>query len=154
MHLVSRGAFIAAIVLAAAIGACGGGEENPPSATPSVSPSASPSGTPEGTLPPLTLSATVNPHSVVSGETVTVSFTSAPRAIIGFRVIDAAGDTVVEDTARAGADGIAEYELVATGAAGTWLLSAAAGRTILDLLRLQAAPVPGPNTADVSFEVR
>ncbi len=158
MELVKRGAFIAPIVLAVALAACGGGENNAPSATHSAASStaaaATASGTPSGTQAPLTLSATVSPESAAIGETVTVTFTTAPNAVIGFQVVDAAGKTTVQVSLTAHSDGTAVYKLTAAAPAGKWLVSAAAGRSVFDLLRLQAAPTAGPNTADVNFEVR
>jgi len=157
MDLVKRGAFIAAIVLAFAVTACGGGESTP-SATQSAAPSTTApetaSGTPSGTQEPLTLSGTVNPESVTVGETVTVTFTTAPNAIVGFQVVDPTGKTTVQASLNAHPDGTAVYKLTAAEPTGKWLVSAAAGRSILDLLKLQAAPTSGPNTVDVNFDVR
>ena len=151
---------LATFVLAVTLGACGGGEDEPSSTpltssptTATESPSAE-TGTPEPSLPPLTLEASISPESVARGETATVTFTTEPRAIIGFQVVDAAGETIVQSTVTAGADGTAVYEIMAAEPPGTWTVSAGAGRTIIELLIMQANPVPGPNTADVTFEVR
>jgi len=53
-----------------------------------------------------------------------------------------------------GSDGIATYKQPIAGPQGTWRVEAAEGVTIQDLLRLQAAPTAGPETADATFEVR
>jgi hypothetical protein len=85
---------------------------------------------------------------------VTVTFVTRAGAFIGLQVIDAEGNTVGQQMVTAGSDGKALYDFVAQGAPGSWLISAAAGATIDDLLRLQASPVPGPNTVDRTIEVQ
>jgi hypothetical protein len=138
--------------------ACGGGEEKQ-SATPSPTISASPApttpaGTPTATGQ-LTLDiASVSPSTVHVGDRVTVTFSTRAHAVIGLQVVDGAGDTVAQDMVTVGSDGKAPYDFVAQGSPGSWLISAAAGATIEDLLRLQASPVPGPNTVDRTIEVQ
>ena len=147
---------LAFIALAGVLGACGGGvEQLSPTTAPAVSPSPSTdTGTPRPSLPPLVLEASVTPESVAVGETATVTWRTAADALIGFEVVDAAGKTLVQSTAHAGTDGTATYDVTAAEPKGTWTVSAAAGRSIIDLLILQANPLPGPNTADVTLEVR
>lgn len=157
MRLTLYGIALLSLLLAS-VAACGGGAEKP-SATPSATISASPSPTAPATTPPsggeLTLDvASVAPSAVHVGDTVTVTFVTRARAVIGLQVIDGAGNTVAQEMVTAGSDGKAPYDFVAEGAPGSWLVSAAAGATIEDLLRLQASPVPGPNTVDRTIEVQ
>jgi hypothetical protein len=135
---------------------CGGNEEAKVSATPGVT------GTPLATSPaPATSPAEITlqipsvvPSPAHLGEEAVVTFKTAPGAIIGFTILDGAGQIAAQTNVTAGADGIATYGLVLTGAKGTWLVQAAAGATIDDLLRLQASPTAGPYSADFSFEVQ
>jgi hypothetical protein len=137
--------------------ACGGGEEPSPTVSPSVTfpgsatpPVSTPTATGEFTLTIDSIEAT----TVRLGDTVTVTFATRPRAVIGLQVVDGEGSLVVQDIFTAGSDGKAPFDFVAEGAAGQWAISAAAGATLTDLLRLQASPVPGPNTVDRLIEVR
>jgi hypothetical protein len=148
-------ALVSFLVLGAA--ACGGGEEASP--TPSSTASATASPTAAATTPPATGELTldissVSPSAIHVGDTVTVTFVTRAGAFIGLQVIDAEGNTVGQQMVTAGSDGKALYDFVAQGAPGSWLISAAAGATIDDLLRLQASPVPGPNTVDRTIEVQ
>jgi hypothetical protein len=88
------------------------------------------------------------------GDTVTVTFATLPRAVIGLQVLDGEGNLVAQEMLTAGSDGSAPFDFIAEGAAGQWMISAAAGATQADLLRLQASPVPGPNTVDRVIEVQ
>lgn len=135
--------------------ACGDDEEA------QVSPSPGAAATPSATTPApattpaeLTLEITsVFPEQARLGDEAFVTFETAPDAVIGFTILDGAGQTAAQDNVTAGSDGVATYSLVLSGAKGTWLVQAAAGATINDLLRLQASPVGGAYSDDFSFVV-
>lgn len=117
-----------------------------------------PAGTPEATVTPggpLTLAiSSVLPNPASVGDEVTITFKTQPLAIIGFQITDAAGNIAAQDMVTAGADGSATYTYAVAEPKGTWTVEAAAGATIEALLQLQAAPTPGPQTADTTFEVQ
>ena len=150
MRLVLCGIAILSLLLTA-VSACGGDEEPSPTAPGSATPSiTTPAATGELTL----AIDSIEPSTVRLGDTVTVTFASLPRAVIGLQVLDGAGNLVAQEMLTAGSDGSAPFDFVAEGAAGQWMISAAAGATLADLLRLQASPVPGPNTVDRVIEVQ
>jgi hypothetical protein len=104
---------------------------------------------------PLTLDITsLSPSTVHTGDAVAVVFQTRAGAVIGLEVIDGAGNIVAQQQLTASSDGSAPYQFTATGTAGTWTISAAAGATVADLLGLQASPVSGANTVDRSFQVQ
>lgn len=144
-----------AIITVASIAACGGGSS---SETPTPSASEAPTTTATAaptSAGPLTLSiGSIEPDPASMGDTVTVTFITRPTAVIGLEVIDGGGNIVAQDQLTAGSNGSAVYSFDASGDAGTWTVSAAAGATVQDLLKLQASPVAGPNTADGQFEVQ
>lgn len=134
--------------------ACGGGASTTPTPSPSHAPSvtATPSPTATG---PLTLDVTsLLPSTVHTGDAVTVVFQTRAGAVIGLEVIDGAGNVVAQQQLTASSDGSAPFQFTANGTTGTWTISAAAGATIADLLKLQASPVSGSNTVDRSFQVQ
>jgi hypothetical protein len=93
-----------------------------------------------------------NPANV--GDEVTITFKTQPMALIGFQITDAAGNIASQNVVTAGADGTATFAYTVAEPKGTWNVEAAAGATAADLLRLQASPTPGPETADTTFEVQ
>jgi len=143
------------------LSACGGKEAaptltaRPTQATATPSPAASPAtATPApGARLTLTISS-ISPNPAKIGDEVTVTFRSQPEAVIGFQITDSQGTIVAQTMATAGSDGTATYKQPIEGPHGTWRVEAAAGATIQDLLRLQAAPTPGPETADGTLEVQ
>ena len=153
--------FLVSALAVVLLSACGGEEANPtPTARPTrapvtPSPAASPAtATPApGTQLTLTISS-VSPNPAKIGDQVTVTFRTQPAAVIGFQITDSQGTIVAQTMATAGSDGMATYNQAIAGPQGTWLVEAAAGATIQDLLRLQAAPTPGPEAADATFEVQ
>lgn len=153
--LVSSVAIIIFILAIAA--SCGDDDDSSSDATPTVPPTSSPGPAATTAAPSgeITLDVeSVEPAAVMLGDTVTVTFVTSPGAVIGLRVLDAEGSVVSQDQLTAGEDGKAPYDFVAEGAAGTWLVSAAAGATVQDLLALQASPVPGPYSVDREIEVQ
>ncbi len=156
MRLVLCGIAILSLLLTA-VSACGGDEEPSPTVSPSVSfpGSVTPSVTTPAATGELTLAiASIEPGSVLLGDTVTVTFATRPSAVIGLQVVDGEGNVVAQQMLTAGSDGSAPFDFVAEGTAGQWMISAAAGATLADLLRLQASPVSGPNTVDRVIEVQ
>ena len=156
MRLVLCGIAILSLLLTA-VSACGGDEEPSPTASPSVSVpgSATPSITAPAATGELTLAIeSIEPSTVRLRDTVTVTFATRPRAVIGLQVVDGEGNLVAQEMLTAGSDGSAPFDFVAEGTVGQWMISAAAGATLADLLRLQASPVPGPNTVDRLIEVQ
>ena len=143
------------------LSACGGEEASPtPTARPTQAP-ATPSPAASPAIPtlapgtPLTLTiASISPTPAKIGDQVTVTFRTQPGAVIGFQITDSQGKTVVQKLMTVGSDGTATYEQTIAGPQGTWRVEAAAGATIDDLLQLQAAPTPGPETANATFEVQ
>ncbi len=85
---------------------------------------------------------------------MTILFKTQPGAVIGFEITDPQARTVAQTMVTAGRDGTASYRQTAEAVPGTWRVEAAAGATIQDLLRLQAQPTSGPETADATFEVQ
>jgi hypothetical protein len=149
---------IAIIIFLFAIAAsCGDDDDASSDATPTVPPTSSPAPAATTAAPSgeITLDVeSVEPEAVQLGDTVTVTFVTSPGAVIGLRVFDGEGSVVSQDQLTAGDDGRAPYDFVAEGAVGTWLVSAAAGATVQDLLALQASPVPGPYSVDQEIEVQ
>ena len=152
---------LAAVVLSA----CGGEEAAPtPTTAPTVSPTRAPATTSPAASPavssptpgaPLILTiSSISPAPAKVGDQVTVIFETRPGAVIGFQITDSGGKIVVQTMLTVGSDGTATYKQPIAGPQGTWRVEAAAGTTIQDLLRLQAAPTAGPETADATFEVR
>jgi hypothetical protein len=147
-----------AIVL---LSACGGEEASPtPTARPTQAPAtSSPAASPAvptlapGTPVTLTI-ASISPTPAKIGDQVTVTFKTQPGAVVGFQITDSQGKSVAQTLVLVSSDGTATYTLAITGPQGTWRVEAAAGATIDDLLRLQAAPTPGPETATATFEVQ
>jgi hypothetical protein len=145
------------IFLFAIASGCGDDDDSSSDATPTIPPTSSPTAaaTTPATSGEITLDVeSVEPATVMLGDTVTVTFVTSPGAVIGLRVLDAEGSVFSQDQLTAGDDGRAPYDFVADGAAGTWLVSAAAGATVQDLLALQASPVPGPYSVDQEIEVQ
>ncbi len=141
--------------------ACGGGGGEKATSTPqpsSTTIATTPAGTPRATLtpgPPLTLAiSSVLPNPANVGDEVTITFKTQPMALIGFQITDAAGNIASQNVVTAGADGTATFAYTVAEPKGTWNVEAAAGATAADLLRLQASPTPGPETADTTFEVQ
>jgi hypothetical protein len=136
--------------------ACGGGGNASPTPTPTPNHAPSVTATPiPTTTGPLTLDiASLSPSTVHTGDAVAVVFQTRAGAVIGLEVIDGAGNIVAQQQLTASSDGSAPYQFTATGTAGTWTISAAAGATVADLLGLQASPVSGANTVDRSFQVQ
>lgn len=155
-------AFAVLVVASMLFAACGGGGEASP--TPSVKPSesagptspAAASPTPAGSPapPPVLTINSVSPDPAKVGDKVTVTFKTEPSAMIGFQITDPNGQIAIQMQAQAGADGIATYDYTVSGATGKYLVEAAAGRSIADLLMLQIRPTTGPNTADATFQVQ
>ncbi len=143
------------------LSACGGEEATPtPTARPTQAPATpSPAASPATPTPapgtPLTLTiSSISPTPAKIGDQVTVTFTTQPEAVIGFQITDSQGKTVAQTMVPADSDGTATYTQAIAGPQGTWRVEAAAGATAQDLLRLQAAPTPGPETANATFEVQ
>lgn len=143
------------------LSACGGEEATPtPTARPTQAPATpSPAASPATPTPapgtPLTLTiSSISPTPAKIGDQVTVTFTTQPEAVIGFQITDSQGKSVAQTLVPVGSDGTATYALPIAGPQGTWRVEAAAGATAQDLLRLQAAPTPGPETANATFEVQ
>ena len=153
-------AAILVLVAAALLEACGDGEKTAPTQTasqPPSTPTATASAATPATTPgaPLTLTiASILPKPAKVGDSVTITFETRAGAVIGFQITDPQGQTAAQTLVTAGSDGTATYELTIDGPPGTWLVEAAAGASIADLLRLQASPSPGPQTADATFEVQ
>ena len=143
---------LAIALVAVLLSACGGEEAVP---TPTASPTRAPataSPTPSG---PLTLTIiSVSPSPAKVGDQVTVTFKTQPGAAIGIQITDSAGKIVAQTMLTAGSDGTATHKQPIAGPTGAWRVEAAAGATIQDLLRLQASPTAGPQTAVATFQVQ
>jgi ABC-type glycerol-3-phosphate transport system substrate-binding protein len=161
----SMPAIIAALLLSALLlSACGDGDEDgdAQTATPTEEPVATATATPTSTEEPtpdsdgtITLSITsVSPDPAAPGDEVAIVFETAPGAEIGLQVTDSEGNTVAQTQLTAGPDGIATYHHIVDVPAGAWLVEAAAGATVQDLLALQLNPVAGPHSDEASFEVQ
>ncbi len=154
------GGILLALLSMTLLTACGGGEQTPSrTAASSMSPStatavsqASPGST---AVSQLTLAITsISPSPAKSGERITIMFKTQPAALIGLQITDANGRIVTQSMVVAGSDGTAIFQDTLKGPPGKWLVEAAAGLGITDLLRLQASPTSGPETADSPFEVQ
>ncbi len=153
-----------AVVLLAACGG-GGGSATSTATTPTQtratsSPAASPTaGTPApGTQTPggqitLTISS-ISPNPAKVGDQLTITFKTQPGNVIGFQITDSQGSTVAQNLVTAGSDGMATFTQTISGPTGTWDVQGAAAASVNDLLRLQAAPTAGPETADATFQVQ
>ena len=144
------------------LSACGGEEATPtPTARPTQAPATpSPAASLAAATPtpgtPLTLTiSSISPTPAKIGDQVTVTFRTQPEAVIGLQITDSQGETVAQTMVIVDSDGTATYTTQAiSGPQGTWRVEAAAGATVEDLLQLQAAPTPGPETANATFEVQ
>jgi ABC-type glycerol-3-phosphate transport system substrate-binding protein len=158
------GIVILLLAALALLAACGGGEESGATPVPTEVPTAT---TPEPTVEPtetaptsaagaeLTLSiSSISPDPAQVGDEVTIIFETQPTAVIGLQIIDPQGQTVVQTQLTAGSDGTATFKQALDGPTGTWMVDAAAGATVADLLALQVAPTPGPYSADATFEMQ
>jgi hypothetical protein len=150
--------------IALLLAACGNGDEDGDAQTagPTEEPTAAATATPTSTEEPtpdsdgtITLSITsVSPDPASPGDEVAIVFETAPDALIGLQITDSEGNTVAQTQLTAGPDGIATYQHIVDVPAGTWLVEAAAGATVQDLLALQLNPVAGPHSDEASFEVQ
>jgi hypothetical protein len=115
MRLVLCGPAILFVILTV-VSACGGDEEPSPTASPSVSVpgSATPSTTTPAATGELTLAIdSIEPSTPQLGDTVTVTFATLPRAVIGLQVLDGEGNLVVQEMLTAGSDGSAPFDFIA-----------------------------------------
>lgn len=123
-----------------------------PTATATATATPTPDSDPDATI---TLSITsVTPDPAAPGDEVAIVFETAPDAVIGLQVTDSEGNTVAQTQLTAGPDGIVTYHHIVDVPAGTWLVEAAAGATVQDLLALQLNPVAGPHSDEASFDVQ
>jgi hypothetical protein len=140
--------------------ACGDDEEPAATAAPTQAPTATTPADSEATPTvapdtPLTLSiVSISPDPAQVGDEVTVTFETQPAAVIGLQITDAQGQIVVQTQLTAGSDGTATFKETLDGPTGTWRVEAAAGTSVADLLALQLAPTPGPQTAEATFEMQ
>lgn len=152
---------IAALLLGTLLlSACDNGDDNgsaqtaEPTEEPTATPTSSEEPAPDSDAP-ITLSiTTITPDPAAPGDEVAITFETAPLASIGLQITDSEGNLAAQSSLTAGADGTATFDLTVDDPTGTWLVEAAAGATIEDLLALQLAPVPGPHSAEASFEVQ
>lgn len=159
-------AAIVSLVLAPALlSACGGGGEATPTpgATPTVAATTPPTiaatvaattaaaATTPGQVTLEITSVTPNPAKV--GDTVTITFQTQPKNVIGLQITAPDGQIALQKQLTADAEGKATLDQV-VNTAGTWTVEAAAGRTVADLLALQLNPQPGPHSDDATFEVQ
>jgi len=149
------------LLLAVALfAACGDDEEPAATAAPPQTPTATTPAGSEATPTvapdtPLTLSiVSISPDPAQVGDEVTITFETQPAAVIGMQITDAEGQTVDQTQLTAGSDGTATFTDSLDGPTGTWRVEAAAGTSVADLLALQLAPTPGPQTAEATFEVQ
>lgn len=140
------------------LSACGGAS---PTATPTKAPPTAPSTAVVSPVPtlapgtPLTLEiSSISPNPARVGDQVTITFKSRPGALIGFEITAPKDQSVVQTAVTVGSDGTATYKQQVQGPKGTWQVDATAGASLQDLLRLQTAPTPGPNSASATFEVQ
>jgi hypothetical protein len=157
---ILNGSAILLLSTLALLAACGDDEEPGTTPAPTLAPTATataasdaiPTSAPDT---PLTLSvSSVSPDPAQVGDEVTITFETQPTAVIGLQIKDPQGQTVVQTQLTAGSDGTATFKDVLQGPTGTWLVEAAAGATVQDLLALQMAPTPGPHSAEATFEMQ
>lgn len=157
-NLVRPTLIVAAVVSVALLSACGGSSSATVTPSPTIVPTASQAATPAGSPAAsgqVTLKIdSITPNPAAADATVTVTYTTQADNVIGLQVVDGGGNITTQEQLTAGSDGKAVYSFTAHGQAGTWTISAAAGRTLGDLLALQAHPAAGPNTADGTFVVQ